>query len=66
MTTTTLERPEPKIKAWQYLVKIVRQYPGWYLGLLIGETMFFAVFPQIAGLLIRAIFDNLSGEAAGG
>ena len=64
MTTTTLETSQPKIRPWQYLAKIVRQFPGWYLGLLIGETMFFAVFPHIAGLLIRAIFDSLSGEAA--
>jgi ATP-binding cassette subfamily B protein len=66
MTTTTIDTPQPKIRAWKYLAKIVQQYPGWYLALLIGETMFFAVFPQIAGLLIRAIFDNLSGEAAVG
>jgi len=66
MATTTLETPQPKIRAWRYLAKIVRQYPGWYLALFIGENMFFAVFPQIAGLLIRAIFDNLSGETAAG
>lgn len=66
MSTTTLETPQPKIRPWQYLSKIVRQFPGWYMGLLIGETMFFAVFPHIAGLLIRAIFDTLSGETAVG
>jgi ATP-binding cassette subfamily B protein len=32
--------------------------------LLIGETSFFAVFPHLAGLLIRAIFDSLTGEAS--
>ncbi len=66
MATTTLETPQPKIRAWKYLAKIVRQYPGWYLALFVGENMFFAVFPQITGFLIRAIFDNLSGEAAAG
>jgi ATP-binding cassette subfamily B protein len=66
MSTTTFETSQPKIRAWKYLAKIVRQYPGWYLALLIGETMFFAVFPQIAGLLVHAIFDNLSGEATAG
>ena len=64
MATTTLETPQPKIRPWQYLAKIVRQFPGWYLALLVGETMFFAVFPHIAGLLMRTIFDSLSGEAA--
>ena len=62
MSTTTLETPQPKIRPWQYLAKIVRQFPGWYLALLVGETLFFALFPHITGLLIRAIFDNLSGE----
>ena len=62
--TTTLETIPPKIKAWHYLAKIVKLYPGWYLGLLIGETSFFAVFPHLAGLLIRAIFDSLTGEAS--
>jgi ATP-binding cassette subfamily B protein len=66
MATTTIETPQPKIRAWKYLAKIVRQYPWLYLALFIGENMFFAVFPQIAGFLIRAIFDNLSGEAAAG
>ena len=64
--STTLETTQPKIKAWNYLEKIVRQYPGWYLALLIGETMFFAVFPHITGLLIRVIFDSLEGEATVG
>jgi ATP-binding cassette subfamily B protein len=63
MSTINFESSPTQIRAWNYLVKIVRQYPGWYLALLIGETMFFAVFPQIAGLLIRAVFDSLSGEA---
>jgi ATP-binding cassette subfamily B protein len=66
MTATTIETPQPNIRPWHYLAKIVRQFPGWYLALLIGETMFFALFPHIAGLLIRAIFDSLSGEAAVG
>ena len=66
MSTTTFETTQPKIRPWRYLAKIVRQFPYWYLGLLIGENMFFAVFPQFAGLLMRAIFDNLSGEATAG
>jgi ATP-binding cassette subfamily B protein len=66
MSAPTQEIPQPKIRPWHYLAKIVRQFPFWYLGLLFGENMFFAVFPQFAGLLIRAIFDNLSGEATAG
>ena len=66
MAETTIEKPQSNIRAWKYLAKIVRQYPGWYLALFVGENMFFAVFPQIAGLLIRSIFDSLSGEAVVG
>jgi ATP-binding cassette subfamily B protein len=66
MSTITFENPQTKIKAWKYLAKIVRHFPGWYGALLIGETLFFAVFPHVAGLLIRAIFNNLSGEATAG
>jgi ATP-binding cassette, subfamily B, bacterial len=66
MATSTFETQQPKIRPWRYLGPIVRQFPGWYLGLLIGETAFFAVFPQFAGLLMRAIFDNLSGTTLAG
>ena len=66
MSTTTFATKQTKTQTWIYLTKIIRQFPGWYLGLLIGETMFFAVFPLITGLLIRAIFDQLSGETTVG
>ncbi len=56
----------PKIRPWRYLWNIVRYRPWLYVGLGVFETMFFGVFPQITGFLIRAIFDNLSGEAAAG
>jgi ATP-binding cassette subfamily B protein len=64
MTETLIELAQPKIRPWRFLAKVVRQFPFWYLGLLIGENLFFAVFPQFAGLLMRAIFDNLTGEAS--
>ncbi len=66
MTTTTSDTNAAKIRAWQYLARIVRHFPGWYVGLLLGETAFFAVFPQFAGFIMRAIFDNLTGTAAAG
>jgi ATP-binding cassette subfamily B protein len=64
MTTSSAE--PLKIRPWRYLWNIVRYRPWLYLGLGVFETMFFGVFPQITGFLIRAIFDNLSGEAAAG
>lgn len=53
-------------KPWYYLWQIVRFRPWLYLGLLVFETMFFGVFPQIAGLLMREIFDQLTGSANAG
>ena len=66
MTATISESPNSKIQPWVYLARIVRNFPWWYLGLLIGETSFFALFPQIAGFIMRAIFDSLAGTAVAG
>jgi len=53
-------------RPWYYLWQIVRFQPWLYLGLLVFETLFFGVFPQITGLLIREIFDTLSGSDGAG
>lgn len=53
-------------RPWHYLWQIVRFQPWLYLGLLVFETLFFGVFPQISGLLIREIFDKLSGNGSAG
>jgi ATP-binding cassette subfamily B protein len=62
----TIDNSEPQIRAWQYLWKIVRHFPWLYLGLFIFESMFFAVFPQLAGFIMRGIFDHLTNNAAAG
>jgi ATP-binding cassette subfamily B protein len=46
-----------------YLWRIAAYRPGLYLLFGLLETLFFAVFPQIIGLVIRAFFDSLSGQA---
>lgn len=49
------------IRPWRYLWQLVKFKPWLYLGLLIFETLFFGVFPQIVGLIMRSIFDSLTG-----
>jgi ATP-binding cassette subfamily B protein len=78
METTTLGDKKPTSREpihnqksiprrpWFYLWQIVRFQPWLYLGLLVFETMFFGVFPQISGLLIREIFNTLSGSESAG
>jgi ATP-binding cassette subfamily B protein len=64
--TTTLGSQPTKIRPWRYLWNIVRYRPWLYLGLGVFETMFFGVFPQIAGFIIRMVFDQLSGDITPG
>ncbi len=52
--------------AWRTLWQLARFRPGLYALLALLEVLFFGFFPQITGLLIRAIFDNLSGAATTG
>lgn len=66
MATTKQEIPPPNTHTWHYLWKIIKFRPWLYLGLFTFETMFFGVFPQLAGFLIRAIFDNLTNYSAAG
>ena len=66
MTTQTLENTAQPVRAWEYLWKIALHFPWLYLGLLIFESMFFAVFPQLAGFIMRNIFDTLSNTSTAG
>jgi ATP-binding cassette subfamily B protein len=64
--TTTLDSQPTKIRPWRYLWNIVRYRPWLYLGLGVFETMFFGVFPQIAGFIIRLVFNQLSADITPG
>jgi len=66
MATHSESKNQNNIRPWHYLWELVKFRPWLYLGLLVFETAFFGVFPQIAGFIMRAIFDNLSGNAAAG
>ena len=48
---------------WWYLWRIAVYRPGLYLLFGLLEILFFTVFPQLVGLVIRAFFDNLSGQS---
>ncbi len=45
-----------------YLWQIIKYRPWLYSGLFIFETLFFGIFPQIAGFIIREIFDTLTNN----
>jgi len=51
------------IPTWHYLWQIIKFRPWLYIGLFVFETLFFGIFPQIAGLIMREIFDSLTNNA---
>lgn len=57
---------KPGLKTWFFLWQIIRYRPGLYLVFGSLEILFFAVFPQIAGFIMRAFFDSLTGAAQAG
>lgn len=61
MMTSTINKSLRNIRPWHYLWQLVRFKPWLYLGLLIFETLFFGVFPQLVGLIMKSIFDSLTG-----
>ena len=61
MTSTTSETP--KVQTWRYIWEMARFRPRLYLALGFFETMFFGVFPQLMGLIMRTFFNTLTGDA---
>lgn len=54
--------PKPD-KYWWYIWQLIRFRPGLYaLSGLLASVMFY-VFPLVPGLIVKGIFDNLSGKA---
>jgi ATP-binding cassette subfamily B protein len=51
---------------WWYLWRIAIYRPGLYLLFGLLEILFFTVFPQLVGLVIRVYFDTLSGQSTAG
>jgi ATP-binding cassette subfamily B protein len=55
-----------KPSTWWYLWRIAVYRPGLYLLFGLLEILFFTVFPQLVGLVIRVFFDTLSGQSTAG
>jgi ATP-binding cassette, subfamily B, bacterial len=56
----------PPLPTWRYLWMLVMVNPWLYLLFGLLETMFFAVFPQISAFVLRAFFNNLTGDSPAG
>mgnify|MGYP005857578139 CR=1 FL=1 len=52
----------PRVPTWRFLVPLATFRPWLYLLLFTLEILWFGVANQVNGLLIKAFFDNLSGE----
>jgi ATP-binding cassette subfamily B protein len=53
----------PRLKTWQYVLRLIRFRPWLYLALGVLETLFFGVFPQIIGWITYSFFNTLTGDA---
>jgi ATP-binding cassette subfamily B protein len=53
---------KPRSTFW-YLLRIITYRPWMYLLFLLLEILFFSVFPQAVGLVMRAFFNRLTGDA---
>ncbi|MFM8322518.1 MAG: ATP-binding cassette domain-containing protein, partial [Chloroflexota bacterium] len=51
----------PTRPTWWFLWRLMTYRPGLYGLLGVFEMLFFAVFPQLTALVIRAFFDRLTG-----
>jgi ATP-binding cassette, subfamily B, bacterial len=58
--------PANQLPTWKYLWDLARYRTWLYLGFGFLEIMWFAVFPQLNGLIIRLFFDTLLGVSAAG
>ncbi|MFN2109231.1 MAG: ABC transporter ATP-binding protein, partial [Anaerolineae bacterium] len=53
----------PKLPTWKYLFKLMTLRPWWFLLLLVVNLIVFAVGFQATGLITRAFFNSLTGDA---
>jgi ATP-binding cassette subfamily B protein len=49
-----------------YLLRVARYQPWSMLGMFVMRTLIFMVAPLLTGLIVRAFFDTLSGDAPAG
>jgi ATP-binding cassette, subfamily B, bacterial len=53
----------PRLKTWQYILRLIRFRPWLYLALGVLETLFFGVFPQVVAWITYTYFNILGGQA---
>jgi ATP-binding cassette, subfamily B, bacterial len=58
--------PAPALPTWKYIWHLATFRPWLYLGFGFLEIMWFAVFPQLTGLIVRLFFDTLHGVSPAG
>lgn len=54
----------PQVATWKHVWRIITFSPWHYLGMAALRILIFSAVPQVTGLLIRAFFNRLTGEAA--
>jgi ATP-binding cassette subfamily B protein len=54
---------DAKKGTWHYLWNIIRYRPGLYFLMTLQETLVFTAAPLATGIIVRAIFDNLTNSA---
>ncbi|HEY0072224.1 MAG TPA: ABC transporter ATP-binding protein, partial [Chloroflexia bacterium] len=63
MTTTTSTPGTKPVKHWWFIWRLIRFRPGMYLLSGLTASIMFYVFPLVPGLIVRQVFDELSGSA---
>ena len=53
----------PRLVAWKYVWKLATYSPWLYISLGLMRIVIFGVAPQATGLITRAFFDTLTGDA---
>jgi ATP-binding cassette subfamily B protein len=51
------------LSTWRYWRELIRCHPRLYIGTALLRILIFAVLYQVVGLITRAFFDSLTGEA---
>ena len=51
------------LRAWRYIWQLIRFRPWLYLAITLTRIMIFSAVPQATGLIMRAFFDVLTGDA---
>jgi ATP-binding cassette, subfamily B, bacterial len=66
MSASVQQTPAPSLPTWKYIWHLATFRPWLYLVFGFFEIMWFAVFPQLTGLIVRLFFDTLTGVSAAG